>query len=333
MWISFTILYRLTPQAIYLEPTKTTMKIKMINERVAQVLRVRAFLLKKARSWFDNNGYIEAQGPILVPLHAKSSNSFLVKYYDEKACLSEGFLPYGRSFAHKLGKVYSITPSFRQEQPTNRHLSEYWRIEVVKEGGLDEILDVQEELIFFICDSFKELYETLGYFSRSLRDLEKVQKPFNRITYDEAIGILQKDGFEIYWGQKIADDLEHHLSLNFEKPFFIVKYPYCNETLLSMTDHRNPELSLTADLLAPKGYGEIGSSLQMLTEREAVLKLLKDANINLRNRIWFTSFMQPCSGFYSAFAIGIERLTQWICKIPNIKEATAFPRTKDSLYP
>jgi len=237
------------------------------------------------------------------------------------------------SFADKLGKVYSVTPSFRQEQPTNRHLSEYWRMEVVQESGLDEILDAQEELISFICSSLKELHETLGYFSRSLRDLEKVQRPFSRVTYDEAIETLQKDGFEIYWGQKIAHDLEHHLSLNFEKPFFIVKYPYSNETLLSKTDPKNPELSLTADLLAPEGYGEIGSSVQMLTERDAVLKLLKDAKINLRNRLWFTSFMQPRSGCYSAFAIGIERLTQWICKLPNIEEATALPRTKDSFYP
>jgi asparaginyl-tRNA synthetase len=305
----------------------------MINERIAHLLRIRAFLLKKARSWFDSNGYIEAQGPILVPSHAKSSNSFSVKCYDKNACLSEGFLPYGRSFADKFGKVYSITPSFRQEQPTNRHLSEYWRMEVVQRGELDEILDAQEELISFICSSLKELHETLGYFSRSLRDLEKVQRPFSRVTYDEAIEILQKDEFKIYWGQKIAHDLERHLSLNFEKPFFIVKYPYSNETLLSKTDPKNLELSLTADLLAPEGYDEIGSSVQMLTERDAVLELLKNANINLRNRIWFTSFMQPCSGCYSAFAIGIERLTQWICKIPNIKEATAFPRTKDSFYP
>ena len=309
------------------------MGIRMINERTAYLLRIRAFLLKKARSWFDNNGYTEAQGPILVPSNAKSSNSFTFKYYNKKACLSEGFLPYGWSFADKLGKVYCITPSFRQEQSTERHLSEYWRMEVVQEGGLDEILHVQEELIFFICSSLKELHETLGYFGRSLQDLEKVQRPFSRVTYDEAIEILQKDRFEIYWGQKIADDLEHHLSLNFEKPFFIVKYPYSNETLLSKTDSRNPELSLSADLLAPEGYDEIGSSSQMLTEREPVLKLLKDANINLRNRLWFTSFMQPCSGRYSAFAIGIERLIQWICKIANIKEATAFPRTKDSFYP
>jgi asparaginyl-tRNA synthetase len=305
----------------------------MINERTAHLLRIRAFLLKKARSWFDNNGYIEAQGPILVPPHAKSSTSFSVNYYDKNSYLSQGFLPYGRSFADKLGKVYSVTPGFRQEQPTKRHLSEYWRMEAVQEGGLDEILDAQEELISFICSSLKELHEILSYFSRSLQDLEKVQRPFSRVTYDEAIEILQKDGLEIYWGQKIAHDLEHHLSLNFEKPFFIVNYPYNNETLLSKTDPKNPELSLSADLLAPEGYGEIGSSVQMLTEREAVLKLLKDANINLRNRVWFTSFMQPCSGCYSAFAIGIERLTQWICKISNIKEATAFPRTKDSFYP
>ncbi len=307
----------------------------MIDKKTVDLLKVRAFLLKKVRSWFDNNGYIEVQAPILVPALGESPNSFEVKYYDKRAYLTKGFLPYGRVFAGKLEKVYTITPSFRKEQPSNRHLTEYWRMEAVQHCDIDEIMRVQEELISCICLSLRVgLLETLEGFNRSFSDLAKIRKPFRRLTYDEAIDILQKDGYNICWGQEIDWELEQHLSHNFDKPFFIWKYPYGSETFFSKTDPDNPELSLYADLLAPEGYGEIASSLQMITQKETMLQLMKEAGLNNNDQTWSLSFMQssfsePCS----AFAIGIERLLQWICKLSNIKKTIAFPRSSDNIYP
>ena len=307
----------------------------MIDKKTVDLLKVRAFLLKKARSWFDNNGYIEVQAPILVPALGESPNSFEVKYYDKRAYLTKGFLPYGKVFANKLGKVYTVTPSFRKEQPNKRHLTEYWRMEVVQHCDLENIMTIQEELIAFICSSLaSEFKETLDCFNRSYRDLAKVQKPFKQLTYDEAIDVLQNDGYEIVWGQEIDWELEQHLSLKFDKPFFIWKYPYGPETFSSKADPEKPELSLYADLLAPEGYGEIASSLQMITQKETMLQLMKEAGLNNNDQTWFLSFMQssfsePCS----AFAIGIERLLQWICKLSNIKKTIAFPRSSDNIYP
>ncbi len=306
----------------------------MMNDETLNVLKVRAFLLKETRKWFDDNGYIEVQAPILTPALGQLPNSFEVKYFDKKAYLSGGFLPYGLAFADKLKKVYTITPGFRKEQESKRHLTEYWRIESVQNCDLEHIMKEQEELISYISTSlssdFKEMPKKLN---RSPKDLAKIETPFDRLTYDEAINMLQKDGYRVFWGQEIDPDLEQHISLKFDKPFFIWKYPYCPETLFSKTYPKNPEVSLSADLLAPEGYGEIASSLQMLMQKESLLKLMKEEGISYKDRIWFNSFIQSCADPWSGFAIGLERLLLWICKLADIKETIAFPRTAGNIYP
>ena len=306
----------------------------MINEKTANVLKVRAFVLKKARSWFEDNNYVEVQAPILIPALSRSSTSFRLKYYDRSAYLTKGFLPYGRAFAEKLGKVYTITPSFRYEKVrTRRHLSEFWRVEAVQKGSLGQIIDAQEDLVTFVCSSLGDFKETVLSFNRSWRDFEKFQKPFDRVTYDEAIEILQKDRHHVWWGQEIDWRLERILSLKFDKPFFVTKIPFCSETLFGESDSRVPEVSLYADLLAPEGYGEIASSLQMVSGSEAMIERLREAEVSRKNREWFSSFFLSSSPRFSGFALGVERLLQWICKLPEIKEATAFPRTEDAIYP
>lgn len=305
-----------------------------MDNRTVDLLKVRAFLLKKARNWFDNAGYVEVQAPILVPGLGESTNSFEVKYFDKRAYLTKGFLPYGMVFAGKLGKVYTTTPSFRKEHPSKRHLTEYWRVEVVQHCDLENIMTVQEELIAFVCNSLaSEFKETLDSFNRPCMEMANVQKPFKRLTYDEAIDDLQNDDYEIEWGQEIEWKLEQHLSLKFNKPFFLWKYPCSSETFFSKTDPEKPELSLYADLLAPEGYGEIASSLQMVTRKETMIQLMKEAGLNYDNQVWFLSFMRSCSEPCSGFAIGIERMLQWICKLSNIKKGIAFPRLSDNIYP
>jgi len=233
-----------------------------------------------------------------------------------------------------MGKVYTTTPSFRKEQTSKRHLIEYWRMEVVQHCNLENIMTVQEELVTFVCSSLAtEFNETLGCFNRSYSEMANVQKPFKRLTYDEAIDVLQKDGYEIEWGQEIDWKLEQHLSFKFDKPFFIWNYPCSSETFFSKTDPENPELSLYADLVAPGGYGEIGSSLQMVTRKKTMIQLMKEAGLNNNDQVWFLSFMGPCSEPCSGFAIGIERTLQWICKLSNVKKAVAFPRFSDNIYP
>ena len=173
----------------------------------------------------------------------------------------------------------------------------------------------------------------LKCFDRLVTDLEKVHTPFLRLTYDEAIGLLQRDGFGVSWGQTMDWELENHISQRFNQPFFIMKFPIGVETFFYKPDPEKSELTLSVDLLAPEGYGEIGGGLQRITERKVVLEKMAQENIDPADQRWYMNFMRYKAFPHSGFVIGLERLIQWICKLPRIEYATAFPRSYDSIYP
>jgi asparaginyl-tRNA synthetase len=144
---------------------------------------------------------------------------------------------------------------------------------------------------------------------------------------------LQKDDFDVFWGQKIDQELESHLSLKFDSPFFITKFPISSGTFLYEPDPERPELSLSVDLLAPEGFGEIGGGAQMIAQREVILEKMVEEGLGAAGREWFMSLMQHGVASFSEFAIGLERLVQWMCKLPGIEEAVAFPRLPGRAYP
>ena len=305
------------------------------SEKIRAVLKIRAQVLSEARKWFDQHGYIEVQGPTIIPAVGDWPGSFEVKYFDKKAYLTQGLQPYANAFVANLGKIYTIAPTFRAEKlRTKRHLTEYWRIEVAQQCDLDTMIGIQEELVAHICHSLsKEAIEELKYLRRRVKDVVKVQTPFPRLTYDEVIDMLQRDGFNISWGQGIDWELENHLSLRFNRPFFIAEFPTDAQTFFYKSHPKRPELTLSVDLLAPEGYGEIGGGGQIIDEKEVLLKKMAEENIDPSDQQWYMNLMQYGAVPHSGFVIGLERLIQWICKLEHIKEATAFPRLYDSIYP
>lgn len=305
------------------------------SEKNIAIMKIRAKLLNAARCWFNQHNYIEVHGPTLIPAVGDWLGYFEVKYFDKKAYLTQGLQPYANAFVASLGKIYTIAPTFRAEKlKTKRHLAEYWRIEVAQRCDLDAIIGIQEELVAHICHSLsEEAIKTLKCFRRSVKDLAKIRTPFPRLTYDEAIDMLQKDGFNISWGQKLDWELENHLSLRFNQPFFIMGFPIGIETFFHKSNPEKPELTLSVDLLAPEGYGEIGSGAQRITEKGVMLKKMEEENIDPADQRWYLSFMQRGPAPHSGFVIGLERLLQWICKLVHVKEATAYPRLYNSIYP
>ena len=305
------------------------------REKVRAMLKIRAQVLSAAREWFDQQCYVEVHGPTIIPAVGNWPAYFEVKYFDKKAYLAQGLQPYANVLVANLGKIYTIAPTFRMEKSnTQRHLTEYWRIEVAQQCDLDTIVKFEEELVAYICQSLsKKAVDILRCFKRYANDLAKVQTPFPKITYDEAVDMLQKDGFNVVWGQKLSWELENNLSLRFKQPFFFTKLPLSVETFFHKSDPDRPELTLSADLLAPEGYGELGSSAQRITQKKFLSKKMEDENIDPVDQTWYLNFMQSRASPNSGFAIGLERLIQWICKLAHIKEATAFPRLRDDIYP
>jgi asparaginyl-tRNA synthetase len=305
------------------------------SEKNKSIMKIRAKLLEAARCWLNQHRYVEVHGPTIIPAVGDWSSYFEVKYFDKKAYLTQGLQPYADAFVASFKKVYTIAPSFRAEKlKTIRHLAEYWRIEVAQQCELDYIIRIQEELVTHICHSLAiGATEEFKHLKLGVENIEKVQTPFPKLNYDEAIDILRRDGFNVSWGQKLDWELERHLSHRFNRPFFIMKFPIGIETFFHKSDPKKPELTLSADLLAPEGYGEIGSGAQRITEKKVLFKKMAEENIDPADQRWYMNFMQRSALPHSGFAMGVERLIQWICKLVHIEEATAFPRLYDSFYP
>lgn len=300
------------------------------------ILKIRAKTLYAVRTWFNQHDFTEVQGPTIIPNVGDRPSCFPVKYFNEKAYLSGGLQPYSYAFLKIFEKIYTIAPTFRAEKlKTKRHLSEYWRIEAVASNfSLDQIMDAQESLLTHICQDLAESAASeLNQLNRSPENLGKVTTPLVRLTYDQTIETLQKQGQNIQWGEQITSETENKLSLQFKHPFFITHFPLNFETFFHKSHPKKPELTLTADLIAPEGYGEIASSGQMITNKKILQRKMAQAKIDPKDQEWYLAFMKQNSNPQSAFAIGLERLIQWICNLENISQATAFPRTYKNNYP
>ena len=305
------------------------------SKRKQAIMKVRAKILNATRRWFNQQGYIEVHGPTLIPAVGEWPGYFEVKYFDKKAYLAQGLQPYANTFVASLGKVYTIAPAFRAEKlRTRRHLTEYWRIEAAAKCDFDRIIRVQEELVVHICQSLsKEAQEELKLLQRNVNAMEKVKVPFPRLTYDEAIEMLQEDGINIFWGEELTWELEKNLSLRFDQPFFITDFPISIQTFFYKSNPQRPELTLSVDLLAPEGYGEIAGGGKMIDEKEVLLKRMSEEEIEPEDQHWYIQLKRFGAVSHSGFVIGIERLIQWICNLKEIREASTFPRTFSNIYP
>lgn len=306
------------------------------SERKKAAIKVRAKILDIARSWFKRHNYIEVQGPVITPAIGDRSNSFKVEYFGREAYLSQGLHPYAEALMINFGRIYTIAPVFRAEKiRSDRHLTEYWHIEAESpRTDLNSLMQIQEDLVSYICLRLsKEGEEEFESLQRDAKELKMILTPFLRLTYDDAIEMLQEDGFDVHWGALLEREHEKHLSLRFSQPFFISEFPVGIETFFYQFHRQRPELTLSVDLFAPEGYGEISSGGVPVLRKEDLLRKMEIERAEPKELRWYMdlkgTFSTPCCGF----GMGVERLTQWICKLENVREASAFPRLWDSIYP
>jgi asparaginyl-tRNA synthetase len=300
------------------------------------VLAIRANLLAATRECFSKMGFTEVQGPILIPALGEHPSSFAVQYFDKIAYLSHGLQPYSDTILEMFQRIYTIAPVFRAEKAeTNRHLCEYWHIESSAWNcNLQGIIAVQEELVKSICTSLsRDAEEELKSLGRNDALKEAAKTPFKRITYDQAIQSLQDEGEEIQWGGEITSELERKLSLKIKEPFFITDFPISQENLFFETNPEKPELSLVADLIAPEGYGEIASCGQAINRKSTFVERMREEQAEPQLLYWFLELKKFPSAPSAGFAMGVERLTQWVCGLDEIRKTTVFPRDFRSVYP
>jgi len=313
------------------------------SPRQAAILRVRAEIIKAARDFFDDRGFTLTDPPILTPAACEGTTTlFPVDYFDEQAYLTQSGQLYIEATAMALGKVYSFGPTFRAEKSkTRRHLTEFWMVEPeVAYATLDDVMELSEGLITFIVKRCLEKrradLQTIG---RDIAKLEKIEMPFPRITYDEAVKMLQ-EGFakgalenKFEWGGDLGSPDETYLSALFERPLMIHRYPAKVKAFYMEPDPQRPDLALCVDVLAPEGYGEIIGGSQRMASHELLLQRIHEHGLPEEAFKWYLDLRKFGSVPHGGFGMGIERAVAWICGLEHVRETIPFPRTLHRLYP
>ncbi len=313
------------------------------SQRQASILRVRAEIIKAARDFFDERGFTLTDPPIITPAACEGTTTlFPVDYFDDQAYLTQSGQLYAEAMAMALGKVYSFGPTFRAEKSkTRRHLTEFWMVEPeVAYATLDDVMDIAEGLISFIVKRCLERrrvdLQTIG---RDISKLEKIEAPFPRISYDDAVKNLQeghaKGALEskFEWGGDLGSPDETYLSAQFDKPVMVHRYPAKVKAFYMEPDPQRPELALCVDVLAPEGYGEIIGGSQRMASHELLLQRIHEHGLPEEAFKWYLDLRKFGSVPHGGFGMGIERAVAWICGLEHVRETIPFPRMLHRLYP
>jgi asparaginyl-tRNA synthetase len=300
-------------------------------------LKIRAGLIQSIRKFFDSRGFTCIDAPILTPTICEGTTTlFEVKYFDEKAYLSQSGQLYMEAAAMAFGKVYCFGPTFRAEKSkTRRHLTEFWMVEPeVAYLDLDGLMELAEEFIVTIVQEIIEKYhEELKILGRNIENLKKVTSPFPKISYDEAIEILKKKNVEFTYGEDFGAVHEETISKSFDKPVIIHRYPAKCKAFYMEPDPINPQYALCMDMLAPEGYGEIIGGSQRIHDISLLEKRIKENNLPRDAFKWYIDLRKYGSVPHSGFGLGLERTVAWICGAEHVRECIPFPRMLYRIYP
>jgi asparaginyl-tRNA synthetase len=308
------------------------------SARQHAIIRVRHEIIKAVRDYFDSHGFTLVDTPIFTPAACEGTTTlFEVNYFDdEKAYLTQSGQLYNEATAMAFGKVYCFGPTFRAEKSkTRRHLTEFWMVEPeMAYATLEDVKRVAEEMLVFIVTRVLEnRREELKRLERDVTKLEAIQAPFPRMSYDDAVKILQAKGSEIQWGGDFGGTDETLLTADQQRPLMVDRYPTAIKAFYFEPDADRPEVVLGVDVLAPEGHGEIIGGGQRIHSPELLLKRIEEHGLPKEAFDWYLDLRKYGTVPHGGFGMGIERCVSWICGLEHIRETIAFPRMLYRLRP
>ena len=305
--------------------------------RQAAILRIRSTVERACRDFFHSRDFVLADSPIITPAACEGTSTlFEINYHDEKAYLSQSGQLYNEATAMALGRVYCFGPTFRAEKSkTRRHLMEFCMLEAEAAFfDFEDNMKLQEELVHHLVKTvLSENSNELKLLKRDLAKLEAVSLPFPRLSYTEAVKILNEMGHPFEWGNDFGAPDEVAISDKFQSPVFIHRYPARIKAFYMEPDPQNPDVILGADMLAPEGYGEIIGGSQRISDPVLLRKKIDEHHLPLESFQWYLDLRRFGTVPHSGFGLGIERTVSWLCGIEHVREAIPFPRTLYRMYP
>lgn len=308
------------------------------SRRQVAVAKVRHEVEQAIRDYFYQEGFTLVDTPILTgAIGEEAGNLFATEYFDlGKAYLAQTGQLYVEAAAAALGKVYCFGPTFRAEKSkTRRHLTEFWMVEPeVAFNDSDANMRLQESFVSsIVARALDRRAEELKELERDTAPLERVTAPFPRISYTDAVASLNRLGSDITWGSDLGGDDETLLAKEYDRPVFVYNYPKQVKAFYMKENPEDPRTVLNNDCLAPEGYGEIIGGSQREDDYDRLLARLHEQQLDPEAYRWYLDLRRYGTFVHSGFGLGIERTVAWICGIPHIREAIAFPRQIHRLYP
>jgi asparaginyl-tRNA synthetase len=312
--------------------------IKMIN-----TMKARSFVFRYAREFLDKRGFYEVTPPIITKAGGETgADMFEIDFFGQKAYLTESSQLYAEALEFALEKTYSFVPSFRAENSrTVKHLAEYWHLEPeIPYCTNEQAMKLEERLVSHIALRLAERNaDILRALSVDPQSLLKVRPPFERISYEKAIGILNDKGSDLKWGDDFGVEEERMLTEDKEKPIFVHSWPREIKPFYMPINPKDERTVLSADMLAPRGHGEIIGSgvrewrLKELLERMKEVEEKRGIKFNMKNYEWWIDLRRYGSIPHAGFGMGVERVIKWMLNLDHIRDAIPFPRMSNRLEP
>jgi asparaginyl-tRNA synthetase len=308
------------------------------SRRQVAIARVRHEVIQAIRDFFHERGFVLVDTPILTgSIGEHAGTLFATDYFDlGKAFLAQTGQLYVEAAAAALGKVYCFGPTFRAEKSkTRRHLTEFWMVEPeVAWNDSNDNMKLQEEFVSYIVSRCLERKRAeLAELERDIAPLEHVVAPFHRISYTDAVERLKGLGSDIEWGRDLGGDAETLLAKQYDRPVFVFNYPKQVKAFYMKENPDDPRTVLNNDCLAPEGYGEIIGGSQREDDYDKLVSRINAEGLPVEAYAWYLDLRKYGTFVHSGFGLGVERTVAWICGVPHIREAIAFPRTLYKLWP
>jgi asparaginyl-tRNA synthetase len=337
--------YPITPKEHGVEFLMDHRHLWIRSQRQWAALRVRSEIMKNIHGFFENNGFIRFDAPILTPSSCEGTSTlFSTPYFDEKAFLTQSGQLYGEVGAMAFGKCYVFGPTFRAEKSkTRKHLTEFWMVEPeMAYCDLQENMTVGEQFVEYVVQTtIANRAAELKILERDLTQLEKLRAPFPRISYDEAHKILEKRGVAIPWGEDFGAPHETALGEEFDRPVWVHHMPSQikafyfkqSDTVGGPAVTGTGKYALGCDLIAPHGYGEIIGGGQREESYDVLKRRIEEHHLPLTDYQWYLDLRRYGSVPHAGFGLGVERTVAMITGVEHVRETIPFPRMLNTLRP
>jgi asparaginyl-tRNA synthetase len=307
------------------------------SSRQHAILRVRAEVIRACRQYLDDQGFLAFDAPVLTPAACEGTTTlFPVQYFGETAYLTQSGQLYGEAGAMAFGRIYVFGPTFRAEKSkTRRHLTEFWMVEPeMAFATLDDDMALAEAFLEHVVQTVLDRRGTeLRVLGRDTAKLERVRRPFPRLTYAEALEVLRRKGFPLEWGADFGGDEETALSEEFDRPVMVHRYPVEAKPFYMKADPADPRVALCVDVLAPEGYGEIIGGGEREDDAAVLEAKIRAHGLPEEAFGWYLDLRRYGSVPHAGFGMGIERCVGWLCGLHHVRETIPFPRLLERLRP